>query len=241
MSTKDIASSNEPKGHQPDRPSETEEQKTTTSGSENSPAEPSGSDAHRSSQSEAPGDQNTAAIPTDPSSAWTTAWDENSQAYYWWNMVTYETTWENPYEKSLPATATPPPPPTATTPIDPHRSTSPSPMTALAASPSATYSSSTPPPQDGYTFQAYFNTRTGKFQSASEVDRLNPERLSIENRAKRQMQYYFDVDAYMEQRNREIASGKANKKRPLTKKDIERFKRAKQEKKMRRAREWLCD
>ncbi|KAI9319284.1 hypothetical protein BX666DRAFT_1448526 [Dichotomocladium elegans] len=182
---------------------------------------------------------------SDPTSAWTTAWDEGSQAYYWWNMVTYETTWENPYEKNNTSTAA---------------------AAAAAAASSTTISTptstdeqdrSTPETDSNlkkqerqqhqyprtignpsYTYQAYFNARTGRFQTSS--DTLNPERMSIENRATRQMQYYFDVDAYTEERNRERAAS-GGQKRPLSKREIEKFKKARHEKKMKRAREWLCD
>ncbi|KAI7862141.1 hypothetical protein BDF14DRAFT_1859740 [Spinellus fusiger] len=91
-----------------------------------------------------------------------------------------------------------------------------------------------------YKLQAVFNAKTGKFQTSEEIERLHPDRMSIENRATRQMQYYFDVDAYMDERNRARIAGPAPK-RPLTKKDLDRFKRQKHEKKMKRARDWLCD
>ncbi|RIA99576.1 hypothetical protein C1645_278459 [Glomus cerebriforme] len=39
----------------------------------------------------------------DPSmvSHWSAVWDDNAQAYYYWNTVTNETTWENPENKNL--------------------------------------------------------------------------------------------------------------------------------------------
>ncbi|KAI8143760.1 hypothetical protein BJV82DRAFT_514131 [Fennellomyces sp. T-0311] len=211
MSTKDSSNASSPQAvKSEDKLTPPINEEGNTSGSEKVPADPSGSDVDRSSQSKSAGEQG----------QWTAAWDENAQAYYWWNMVTYETTWENPYEK------------TETTNREREASGSQSPA-AYPAYPTQDYS---------YTFQAYFNSRTGKFQAANDVDRLNPERMSIENRATRQMQYYFDVDAYTEQRNRDRSLGlsKASKQR-LTKKEIDRYKKAKMEKKMKRAREWLCD
>ncbi|KAI7886708.1 hypothetical protein K492DRAFT_202979 [Lichtheimia hyalospora FSU 10163] len=147
-------------------------------------------------------------------------------------MITYETTWENPYEKNKDDDGSS---------QQSIYSSYPYTMTMYPMMDSAHVPANLT--DHSYTYQAYFNKRTGKFQLASDVDRLNPERMSIENRAKRQMQYYFDVDAYTEQRNRERAAGVPYKvtKRHLTKKDIERFKKAKHEKKMKRAREWLCD
>lgn len=180
---------------------------------------------------------------TNDTGSWTAVWDATSQAYYWWNMVTHETTWENPYENKV---------------MDNEQKVGSSQQQqhqpeiynnnnaypyAMPTYPMTTANVPSSLMDHSYTYQAYFNKRTGKFQMASDVDRLNPERMSIEERAKRQMQYYFDVDAYMEQRNRERAAGIPSKitKRHLTKKDIERFKKAKQEKRMKRAREWLCD
>ncbi|KAJ8662840.1 hypothetical protein O0I10_001016 [Lichtheimia ornata] len=234
-----------------------DQEEVNASGSEK-PVDPSASDADRSSHSkeeeekkettggveEQEQDENTN---DNASNVWTAAWDENSQAYYWWNMMTYETTWDNPYEKNAldkvldqvdaqqeesGSTAASSP---STTQQQQHAE-------AYQHSATATPTAATPSfANQSYTYQAYFNKRTGKFQLASDVDRLNPERMSIENRAKRQMQYYFDVDAYTEERNRERAAGAAGQKRQLSKKDIERFKRAKHEKKMKRARDWLCD
>ncbi|KAI8970088.1 hypothetical protein BDF20DRAFT_889231 [Mycotypha africana] len=95
---------------------------------------------------------------------------------------------------------------------------------------------------DPYTIQAHFDPRTGRFKSEIDVTRHNPENLSIENRAKRQMQHYFDVDQYTEQVNAQrqmIAEGRVSKKKQLTRKEIEHFKKMKKEKKSRKAREWL--
>lgn len=232
--TLDMDSTDDRKEQQKDIVEEQDRPQVNASGSEK-PADPSASDADRSCQSkEETGGGGTEQDESssskdgteqdDASNVWTAAWDENSQAYYWWNMVTYETTWENPYDKK---------------PVEQ--------VSSDTASPTAQHAYPTTPTtasfaNQSYTYQAYFNKRTGKFQLASDVDRLNPERMSIENRAKRQMQYYFDVDAYTEERNRQRASGAAaGQKRQLSKKDIERFKRAKHEKKMKRARDWLCD
>ncbi|OAD75813.1 hypothetical protein PHYBLDRAFT_165793 [Phycomyces blakesleeanus NRRL 1555(-)] len=205
----------------------------------------------------------------DIAKAWTAAWDQNSQSYYWWNTLTYETTWENPlgdgskadseqtedyslYYYGYPAvessqTATRPdhvsdnPLDSLLDKIDTQvRSTFDDTVEQSPAEKTQTPYSSYFGTEDQYKFQAVFNAKTGKFQTSEEVERLHPDRMTIESRAKRQMQYYFDVDAYMDERNRERAAG-AGQKRPLTKKDLDRFKKAKMEKKMKRARDWLCD
>ncbi|KAI8369327.1 uncharacterized protein BYT42DRAFT_105046 [Radiomyces spectabilis] len=208
----------------------------------------------------------------DVAAAWTAAWDENSQAYYWWNTITYETTWDNPTSVTAETDISPSSthdttsfpndaqqqdsdtvPPTANNPLDSILDKIDTQVRGKLDGEAATDSHTQVPyaslfdddsygnNDDPYKFQAFFNAKTGRFTTASEAERLNPENLSIESRAKRQMQYYFDVDAYMDERNRERQAGISRQKRPLSKKDIERFKRAKQEKKSRRAREWLCD
>jgi hypothetical protein len=91
---------------------------------------------------------------------------------------------------------------------------------------------------DPYRFQAFFNTKTGRFQTSGDVAQRNPENYSIEARGRRQMEHYFDVDAYQAERNQQAEQGR---KRSLTKKEIERYKRAKKEKKLNRMREWLRD
>ncbi|GAB5587509.1 hypothetical protein Unana1_02409 [Umbelopsis nana] len=201
-------------------------------------------------------------------SAWVPTWDEESQAYYWWNTITNETTWDNPYpdqgqdqegeeeqayydqsyqggyyygnyeQPSNPLDA-------VLSKID-TEVRSQLDNTTDTSKPFQSYNELFDPaevvpqePVNSYDSVAHFNARTGKFTSSKEADRLNPEYMSLESRAKRQMQYYFDVDAYQEQRNRERMANAAGAKRPLSKKEVERFKRQKQEKKEKRKREWL--
>ncbi|KAG2176482.1 hypothetical protein INT43_005722 [Umbelopsis isabellina] len=212
--------------------------------------------------------------------AWVPTWDEASQAYYWWNTMTNETTWDNPYpegegnpENAEDAQAYSEDPqyyanqgyydpgyadnqyetgPAGSNPLDAVLSKIDTEVrgqldkTTETERPFQSYNELFGPsetiqqqPTSAYESVAHFNSRTGKFTSSLEADRLNPEYMSLESRAKRQMQYYFDVDAYQEQRNRERQSNVAGQKRPLTKKEIEKFKRQKQEKKEKRKREWL--
>lgn len=106
--------------------------------------------------------------------------------------------------------------------------------------------SSPPPPStdaassavdtDAYTFRAHFNARTGRFTSSTDLSRLNPERLSAENRAMRQMGYYFDHERFMEDRN--SGSGGGGKVR-LSKADLEKLKKTRKEKKEMKGKKWL--
>ncbi|KAI8327334.1 hypothetical protein EDC96DRAFT_98235 [Choanephora cucurbitarum] len=169
-------------------------------------------------------------------SQWTPVWDDNAQAYYWWNTETNETTWHNPLETK------------SDNPLDflldridnevkkKLDGDQPKEQTEGQQDYNYYYDPSM------YTSQAHFNARTGRFTTQADVERLNPENLSIESRATRQMQNYFDVDLYTEQRNQErmlVQSGRVPKRKPLTRKEVEYFKRMKKEKKSKRAREWL--
>ncbi|SAL95333.1 hypothetical protein [Absidia glauca] len=179
-------------------------------------------------------------------SVWAEAWDDQSQAYYWWNTITYETTWEDPNVNGTAATP-------SGTHHNPSSSSSPSsrndldsvldtidakvrtkldgnsnPPASSTGAPYSTYNqyntSSYLDNQhlgatDPYRFQAFFNTKTGRFQTSGDVAQRNPENYSIEARGRRQMEHYFDVDAYQAERNQQVEQGR---KRSLTKKEIER-------------------
>ncbi|KAI9489469.1 hypothetical protein BDB00DRAFT_876343 [Zychaea mexicana] len=267
MNTNDSPNASSPQPsrlkHPDDQSSAPHADEENTSGSDKAQVDASGSDADRSSQSKQATASNSSTNNdddenkiTDVDQAWTATWDANNQAYYWWNMVTYETTWENPLIKN---------PGDGKTEgsndkvikgeKEGSRELSGSPALSsennyVAGTDSTTAATLTDhttypqyPGQDySYSVQAYFNSRTGKFQAASEMERLNPEHLSIESRATRQMKYYFDVDDYTEQRNRDRSLGvSSGSKQRLSKKDVNRYKRAKQDKKLKRAREWLRD
>ncbi|KAI8367070.1 hypothetical protein BD560DRAFT_400017 [Blakeslea trispora] len=168
-------------------------------------------------------------------SQWTPVWDDNAQAYYWWNTETNETTWHNPHEEN---------------PLDFLLDRIDNEVKKKLDQPTDQHTKQQKEEDletnygyyDMYTSQAHFNARTGRFTTQADVERLNPENLTIESRATRQMQNYFDVDLYTEQRNQErmlVQSGRVPKRKPLTRKEVEYFKRMKKEKKSKRAREWL--
>ncbi|CAO3666627.1 unnamed protein product [Rhizopus microsporus] len=181
----------------------------------------------------------------DPS-VWTPVWDDNAKAYYWWNTSTNETTWVNPnvtaenqeYQSADNSNFLLDPETRKNLEAGEELTEEEKLQSYMQAS--QAYTGQYYPSQDYsmYTSQAFFNARTGRFTTAEDANRLNPENLSIENRATRQMQFYFDVDAYTEQRNRQRMMEKGTK-RKLTRKEIEYFKKMKQEKKNKRAREWL--
>ncbi|KAI9259297.1 hypothetical protein BY458DRAFT_517401 [Sporodiniella umbellata] len=163
------------------------------------------------------------------SATWTAVWDENYKAYYWWNTATNETTWTDPNAPDLDQEAKEET--KAQERIKDYSKANQAINGQQPYFPSPDYSHL-------YTSQAHFNSRTGRFTTQEDASRLNPESMSIENRATRQMQFYFDVDAYTEQRNKQKLMDQGIK-RKLTRKEVEYFKKMKQEKKNKRAREWL--
>lgn len=206
-------------------------------------------------------------------SKWTAVWDNNAQAYYWWNTETNETTWINPESTGGKEVYT-----TANAGVPVAVADSSNPLDFLLDRIDAVvkkkldsgeaavneeeldhsrYSTTTQyghygehygqPEQEqaegaSYTATAHFNARTGRFTTQEDVNRLNPENLTIESRAKRQMQFYFDVDSYTEERNNaklQAQDGRVGKKKQLTRKEVEYFKKMKKEKKSKKAREWL--
>ncbi|GAA5799029.1 hypothetical protein HPULCUR_004438 [Helicostylum pulchrum] len=183
------------------------------------------------------------------SSLWTAVWDDNAQAYYWWNTETNETTWINPEQPIADYSVATPTAVTPSNPLDflldridtdvkkqldgeePSRSPS-----------YQSYNQYFEPSEASYATTAHFNSRTGRFTTQEDASRLNPDNLTIENRATRQMQFYFDVDRYTEERNMQreyTADGRVGKKKQLTRKEVEYFKKMKKEKKSKKAREWL--
>ncbi|KAI8885114.1 hypothetical protein K501DRAFT_284450 [Backusella circina FSU 941] len=169
-------------------------------------------------------------------SEWMAVWDANAQGYYWWNTTTNETTWENPsgYDDQTSSVSNNNPLDTLLDKIDSQVKT-----TLDNDNNNVPYEHYfTENNNQEYATQAHFNARTGRFTTNQDVERLNPELFTIENRGTKQMKYYFDVDSYTEEYNRQkqVTTGK---KRSLTRKEVEYFKKAKKEKKSKRAREWL--
>lgn len=197
-------------------------------------------------------------------SLWTPVWDDNAEAYYWWNTETNETTWIDPASKDNDQhTAATDLPANASNPLDflldridkvvkkkldNGEQVDPADLPGESLRYGSNYYNSCHQQMEAegeeaaYTATAQFNARTGRFTTAQDATRLNPENLTIENRAKRQMQHYFDVDSYTEQRNQQLATvedGRVGKKKQLTRKEVEYFKKMKKEKKSKKAREWL--
>ncbi|KAI9361014.1 hypothetical protein BD770DRAFT_383970 [Pilaira anomala] len=190
----------------------------------------------------------------DNASLWTAVWDDNAQAYYWWNTETNETTWINPEQPVYDTTTTT----TAAAAVVTSHNPLDSILDKIDTDVKKQLDGKEAPvpvnqesyehyfddqPEPSYTTTAHFNARTGRFTTQEDLNRLNPEHLTIENRATRQMQNFFDVDRYTEERNMQRASytadGRIAKKKHLSRKEVEYFKKMKKEKKSKKAREWL--
>ncbi|KAL5116616.1 hypothetical protein ACEQ8H_005494 [Pleosporales sp. CAS-2024a] len=89
---------------------------------------------------------------------------------------------------------------------------------------------------EGYAAQAHFNRFTGKFQLAE----AGPEMHNDENKSKRQMSAFFDVDAAAN--SHEGRSLKAERRgKALSKKELKAFKEKRHSKKEEKRRAWLRD
>lgn len=92
-------------------------------------------------------------------------------------------------------------------------------------------------PAEAYAATGHFNRFTGKWQNA---DLNNPEKHSDEQKSRRQMNAFFDVDAAANSHDgRSLRAERASKK--LSKAELKAFKEKRREKKEEKRRAWLRD
>lgn len=187
---------------------------------------------------------------------WEPVWDETAQAFYFYNRHTQATQWENPrvpQDTIVPASRlsdTGPPgataPASARKPVaggyDPaiHGDYDPNADYAKAYEPQneALYSEPNPAvdPAAAYAATGAFNRFTGKWQSAE----INPEKFSDENKSKRQMEAFFNVDAAANSHNgKSLKAERSGKK--ISKAELKAYKEKRREKKEEKKRAWLRD
>ncbi|KAJ5199258.1 WW/Rsp5/WWP [Penicillium cf. griseofulvum] len=211
---------------------------------------------------EAPPPLPTEAPPAQPEDdGWHALVDRDTGLWYYWNRFTRETQWENPRVPQVaaaPAVAIPAVPaiPAAPGTDDNHESAAPEKEPIVGGynpaihgdyDPTAPYAQyheepaqpATAPgfdPSAAYAATGTFNRFTGRWQAAT----INPENHNDENKSRRQMNAFFDVDAAANSHDgRSLRAERSAKK--LTKQELKQFKEKRREKKEEKRRAWLRD
>ena len=185
-----------------------------------------------------------AIIPEDD--GWAPIWEESAQAFYFYNRFTSASQWTNPRvpEASASSVEAPKAQQAPTSPAarpaggyDPavHGDYDP---TAWYAQPSESEPqlNADQDPAAAYAGTAAFNRFTGRFQNPD----LVPENFNDENKSKRQMNAFFDVDAAANNHDgRSLKEERSGKK--LTKAELKKFKEKRKAKKEEKRKAWLRD
>ncbi|KAI4201349.1 MAG: hypothetical protein LQ346_002197 [Caloplaca aetnensis] len=194
-----------------------------------------------------------------PDDGWDPIWDDTAQVYYFYNRFTGVSQWTNP---RVPEEEEPGPPgvgsydripqekpPGTSTPPQAQRPRASGYDPAIHGDydPAAPYAQEYQDPDDNaptqpvdpaaiYAATGTFNRFTGKWQAST----VTPENHNDENKSKRQMNAYFDVDAAANSHNgRSLKAERSGKK--LTKQELKAFKEKRKEKKEEKRRAWLRD
>lgn len=205
--------------------------------------------------------------PAQDDDGWQALWDHSVSAYYFYNRHTGVTQWDNPRVPEAPApapSAAVPPAPGTTASYGGDTLGSPprkrvggyNPAIHGDFDPNADYAQeytegdaeTTIDPSaaaaqhaaalggDAYTQTGTFNRFTGRFQAGN----LAPEQHNDENKSKRQLNAYFDVDAAANTHDgRSLKAERQNKK--LSKKELQAFKSKAAKRKEEKRRAWLRD
>ncbi|KAL2040580.1 hypothetical protein N7G274_006559 [Stereocaulon virgatum] len=187
---------------------------------------------------------------------WDPVWDSTAQAFYFYNRFTQTSQWTNPrvpeattaaqgagnYDRieKAPGTELPPPPQRPYGGYDPaiHGDYDPTAPYAQEQTVSDESNDQLPgaDPAAIYTATGVFNRFTGKWQPHT----INPENHNDENKTKRQMSAFFDVDAAANSHNgKSLKAERSGKK--LSKQELKAFKEKRKEKKEEKRRAWLRD
>jgi hypothetical protein len=189
--------------------------------------------------------------PPDEDDGWEPVWDATAQAYYFYNRFTGVSQWENP---RVPNAASAPAPALAPVPVgdaaEDVKEKSPvvggyNPAIHGDYDPTAPYAQQYEEPTLGgagadpsgsYEAVGAFNRFTGRWQPAT----VTPENYNDENKSRRQMNAFFDVDAAANSHDgRSLRAERSARK--LTKKELKMFKEKRREKKEEKRRAWLRD
>ena len=188
---------------------------------------------------------------------WEPVWDANTQAYYFYNRFTGVSQWENPRIPTATGGGGGEEATTTTTQRSSPAVGGYNPAIHGDYDPTAPYAqqyeqrfredtSGIPnaagaiagidPTASSYVATGTFNRFTGRWQAAY----LGPENVNDENKSRRQMQAFFDVDAAANSHNgRSLKAERSAKK--LSKKELKAFKDKRRDKKEQKRRAWLRD
>ena len=192
----------------------------------------------------------------DEDDGWQPVWDDTAQAFYFYNKYTQATQWENPRVPQEVAASTTqladtgPPGAVTQAPIKKHAVGGYDPAIHGDYDPTADYAKVNEPQNTAvydeqgqavdtaaaYAATGAFNRFTGKWQSAD----VNPDKFSDENKSKRQMNAFFDVDAAANSHDgKSLKAERSNKK--ISKADLKAYREKRRERKEEKKRAWLRD
>jgi hypothetical protein len=176
---------------------------------------------------------------------WAPIWDETAQAFYFYNRFTGVTQWDNP---RVPEASVAGPPgvekPTAqpSAPVaggyNPaiHGDYDPTAWYAQSSTAAEEQAQVSSNPADAYAATAAFNRFTGRFQNSD----LTPENFNDENKSRRQLNAFFDVDAAANNHDgRSLKEERSGKK--LSKAELKWHKEKRKARKEEKRRAWLRD
>ncbi|TAQ91251.1 hypothetical protein B7494_g421 [Chlorociboria aeruginascens] len=176
---------------------------------------------------------------------WAPVWEESAQAFYFYNRFTGATQWTNPRVPeaipsvpALPSEESPAPVARPAGGYDPaiHGDYDPEAWYAQSSEPTKPTSLAPADPTDAYATTGAFNRFTGRWQASD----LNPENFNDENKSRRQMNAFFDVDAAANSHDgRSLKAERSGKK--LSKSELKQFKEKRKAKKEEKRRAWLRD
>lgn len=203
-------------------------------------------------------DEDVPPLPAEPlpqqDDGWDPVWEPTAQAFYFYNRFTGATQWSNPrvpdesvtqpgppgveIPTSLPTTEAPPTRPAGGYDPSIHGDYDPTAWYAqpVEAEPDTTNAGAPGTSADPYAATGAFNRFTGRWQAAD----IAPENYNDENKSKRQMNAFFDVDAAANSHDgRSLKAERSGKK--LSKTELKEFKKKRKEKKETKRRAWLLD
>lgn len=192
---------------------------------------------------------------------WAPVWDATAGAFYFHNRFTQATQWENPRVPEASASPSLAPgvaPASGVVATGPLSAAYPAPTTGLAAGgydpaihgsydenawyaqPTTTVDTTQPTTSlnlaEEYAQTGQFNRFTGRWQAAD----LQPEKFNDENKSKRQMNAFFDVDLAANSHDGKSLKAERQQKK-LSKKEVKDFKNKRRVRKEEKRRAWLLD